>query len=156
MCTIFMDVIDMYEKYMMEALKEAKKAFNQGEIPVGAVLVFEEKIVARSHNTRIQDCCVLGHAEINIFKEISKKKRDWRLIDCTLYITLLPCPMCASAINQSRIRKVVCGTIPNNTNYSLIYQILNDNNYGNSVEIMTGVLEEQCAELLKQFFLKKR
>ncbi len=146
----------MYEKYMLEALKEAKLALKEGEVPIGAVLVYENKIIAKSHNTRISDNCVLGHAEINVLKEASKILNDWRLKKCTLYVTLLPCPMCSGAINQARIDRVVCGTVPNNSNYSLIYKILNDNNYGKSVELFTGVLEEECSELLKKFFSKNR
>ncbi len=146
----------MYEKYMLEALKEAKLALKEGEVPIGAVLVYENKIIAKSHNTRISDNCVLGHAEINVLKEASKILNDWRLKKCTLYVTLLPCPMCSGAINQARIDRVVCGTVPNNSNYSLIYEILNDNNYGKPVELFTGVLEEECSELLKKFFSKNR
>lgn len=146
----------MYEKYMLEALKEAELALAEGEVPVGAVLVYKNNIIAKSHNTRISDNCVLGHAEINVLKESSKILNNWRLKDCTLYVTLLPCPMCSGAINQSRIERVICGTVPNNSNYSLIYEILNDKNYGNSVELLTGVLEEECSEILKKFFLKNR
>lgn len=146
----------MHEKYMLEALKEAEKALNDGEVPVGAVLVQNGEIIGKNHNTRMKDNCVLGHAEINLLFDVTKNKSDWRLNDSILYVTLLPCPMCAGAINQARVKKVVCGTVPNSTNYQLIYNILNDNNYGSSVEIFTGVLEDECAELLKKFFSEKR
>lgn len=146
----------MYEKYMIEALNEAKIALEEGEIPVGAILVYKDEIIVRSHNTRIQDNCVIGHAEINVIEEASKIIKNWRLKECILYVTLLPCPMCSSAINQSRIKQVVCGTVPNNSDYSLIYQILNDNNYGSPVKLLTGILEEECSQILKEFFLKKR
>lgn len=146
----------MYEKYMLEAINEAKIALSEGEVPIGSVLVLNGCIVAKSHNTRVKDCCVLGHAEINVLKDYSKSTNNWRLNDCTLYVTLLPCPMCSSAINQARIKRVICGTVPNNSNYSLIYNILNDNTYGRPVELFTGVMEDDCAELLREFFLKKR
>lgn len=146
----------MYEKYMLEALEEAKKAYKEGEIPVGAVLVHNDEIVARGHNTRMIDNCVLGHAEINVIRQANQLFNNWRLESTTLYVTLFPCPMCASAINQSRIKKVVCGTVPNNYDYELIYKILSDHNYGCSVEVMTGILEEDCSFLLKKFFMEKR
>lgn len=146
----------MYEKYMLEALKEAKKAYKIGEIPVGAVLVYENQIIARAHNTRITDNCVLGHAEINVIRQANSLLQNWRLENAILYVTLLPCPMCASAINQARIKRVICGTVPNNYDYDLIYRILSDHNYGSSVEIMTAVLEDDCSSLLKKFFLEKR
>ena len=146
----------MYEKYMIEALNEAKLALEEGEIPVGAVIVYKNKIIAKAHNTRAQENCILGHAEINAIKKTNKILENWRLCDCTLYVTLLPCPMCASAVNQSRIQQVICGTVPNNSNYSLIYQILSDNNYGKPVQLLTGVLEEECREILQKFFLEKR
>lgn len=146
----------MYEKYMLEALKEAKIAFNAGEVPVGSVLVCDGQIIARSHNTRNFDNNILGHAEINTINDACIKNSNWRLKDCVLYVTLLPCTMCAAAINQSRIKKIVCGTVPNNSNYSLIYEILQDNSYGKPVEIITGILEEECSDLLKKFFSEKR
>ncbi len=146
----------MYEKYMVEALDEARLALGEGEIPVGAVLVYKNEIIAKAHNTRIQDNCVMGHAEINVIRKAAKIIKNWRLCDCILYVTLLPCPMCASAINQSRINQVICGTVPNNSDYPLIYQILNDHNYGKPVQLFTGVLEEECSQLLKKFFLEKR
>jgi len=146
----------VYEKYMIEALNEAKIALEEGEVPVGAVLVYKDKIIAKSHNTRVQDSCVFNHAEINVIQTANKIFKNWRLNDCILYVTLLPCPMCSSAINQSRIKKVICGTVPNNSDYSLIYQILNDCNYGTPVELLTGILEEECSKILKKFFLEKR
>lgn len=146
----------MYEKYMLEALKEAKMAFNAGEVPVGSILVCDGQIIARSHNTRNSDNNILGHAEINTINDACTQNSNWRLKDCVLYVTLLPCTMCAAAINQSRIKKIVCGTVPNNSNYSLIYEILQDNSYGKPVEIITGILEEECSELLKKFFSEKR
>ncbi len=149
-------VDNMYEKFMLEAIQEAKIAFSEGEIPIGAVLVYDQKVISRGHNTRIQDSSVLGHAEMNVLKNIAKKTGNWRLNECDLYVTMIPCPMCASAINQARIRRVICGTIPNDTNYSQLIEILSDHKYGNPVEILTGVLEDECSELLKKFFQKKR
>ena len=146
----------MYEKFMIEALNEAKIAYELGEIPVGSVLVYNNEIISRSHNTRNFDNKILGHAEINTINEASSKKNNWRLENCIMYVTLLPCPMCAAAINQSRIKRIVCGTVPKQADYQLIYNILNDNSYGKPVEIITGVLEDECSDLLKKFFLEKR
>ena len=148
------DIMD--ELYMQEALKEAKKAFNCGEVPIGAVIVENNEIIARSHNTKDIDNCAIFHAEINAIKEASSMKNNWRLNDCIMYVTLFPCPMCASAINQSRMSKIVYGATSDNVDYNLVDKILNDKNYGNPVEITGRILEEECGKILKEFFLKKR
>lgn len=149
-------VIYMHEKFMIEAINEAKIALSNGEVPIGAVLVYKNEIISRGHNTREKEQSVLGHAEINVLKNLPKNFENWRLIDCDLYVTMIPCPMCASAINQSRVRRVICGTIPNDADYSLLVQILSDKKYGKPVNILTDVLEDKCAELLKTFFKEKR
>ena len=148
------DIMD--EFYMQEALKEAKKAFNCGEVPIGAIIVENNKIITRAHNTKDNNNCAIFHAEINAIKEASKMKNNWRLNDCIMYVTLFPCPLCASAINQSRMCKVIYGAMSDNANYELVDKILNDKNYGNPVEITGGILEEECSKILKEFFLKKR
>ena len=100
------------EYYMREALKEAKKAEKKGEIPIGAVIVKNGKIISRAHNNKENKMCVTNHAEIIAINKACKKLNNWRLIDCYIYITMFPCPMCASAINQARISKIIYGTIP--------------------------------------------
>lgn len=144
------------EYYMNIAYKEALKASNKDEIPVGAIIVKDNKIIARAHNERESKMNVLKHAEITVIDKACKKISNWRLLGCTIYVTMLPCPMCASAINQSRISKVVYGTIPDNVNYSLIEEILNDKKYGQPVEIVGNVLKDECSKIIKDFFQKKR
>ena len=146
----------MDKYYMNEALKEAKKAFNKGEVPIGAIIVEKDKIIARSHNTKDSGKCAIFHAEMNAILEASKLKNNWRLNDCTMYVTLFPCPMCASAINQSRMFRVVYGASSDGADYELVEKVLSDKNYGNSVQLTGGILETECSEILKKFFLKKR
>ena len=147
----------MNDKYYMKiALKEARKAFSKGEIPVGAVIVQNGKIIARAHNLRESKQNVIKHAEIIALEKACAKLKNWRLIGCSIYVTMFPCPMCASAINQSRISKLVYGTIPEYAEKDIISFILNDKNYGSSVEICEKVMEDECTKLLKEFFLGKR
>ncbi len=146
----------MNERYMNEALKEAKKAYAKGEVPIGAVIVENDVIIARAHNTKDLVNCATRHAEINAIEIASKLKDNWRLNDCELYVTLLPCPMCASAINQARMNKVIYGTGRNNIDIELIKTILVDNTYGNSVDIIGNIMEDECSKLLKDFFVEKR
>ncbi len=147
----------MNDKYYMKiALEEARKAFSKGEIPVGAVIVKNDKIIAKAHNLRESQQSVIKHAEIIALEKACAKLKNWRLIGCTIYVTMFPCPMCASAINQSRISRLVYGTIPEYAEKDIISFILNDKNYGSSVEICEKVMEDECTKLLKEFFLKKR
>ena len=145
---------DIY--FMKKALDEANKAFSIGEIPIGAVIVKNNKIIARGHNLKENKNSAIKHAEIVAIEKASKKLNNWRLIDCTMYITMFPCPMCASAINQSRISRVVYGTIPEYANVNIITDILNDNKYGIPVRITGEILQSDCTNLLKKFFSKKR
>ena len=145
---------DIY--FMHEALKEANKAYKKGEIPVGAIIVKNNKIIGRGYNLKEKKYAVTRHAEITAIEKASKKIKNWRLIDCVMYVTMLPCPMCASALNQSRISKIVYGTIPNAVDKNNIYNILNDNIYGNPVEIVENVLNSECSEIIQKFFNKKR
>ena len=141
--------------YMNEALKEANKAYDKGEVPIGAVIVKNDKIISRAYNLKETKNNACKHAELIAIEKASKKLKNWRLLDCTIYVTMFPCPMCASAINQSRISKIVYGTIPKYADQQVIKSILNDKNYGNPVEIVEKVLEKDCTQLLKKFFLKK-
>ena len=147
----------MDDTYFMNiAYKEAIKAYNCGEVPIGAVIVKNNKIIAHTHNLKETKNNVTRHAEIIAIEKASKKLNNWRLLDCTMYVTMFPCPMCASAINQARISKIVYGTIPEYANVNIITSILNDNKYGIPVEIVGNVLNDDCTELLKKFFSKKR
>ena len=146
----------MNEFYMNEALKEAKKAYMNGEVPIGAIIVENDKIIARAHNTKDLDNCSIRHAEINAIEMASKYKNNWRLNNCVMYVTLYPCPMCASAINQSRMSKIIYGAKSDNADFELVKKILSDNLYGNKVEIEGKILENDCGNLLKKFFSEKR
>ena len=137
------------EKYMKIALKEAKKAYKKGEIPVGAVVVYKEKIVARAYNTKENKKLSTAHAEIIAINKASRKLKNWRLNDCKLYVTLEPCMMCAGAIIQSRISTVVFGTKNNNSGYSTILK-------ENGIEVIENIYQENCQKLLQQFFIEKR
>lgn len=144
------------EKYMILALKEAKKAYQIGEVPVGAVLVKDNQVIACAHNQKDSKKCSVFHAEIECIIEAAKKLENWRLLDCTLYVTMMPCPMCASAIAQSRIAKVVYGTVANTNDVELVDKIFSSHSYGNPVEIVGGVLEVETSNLVKDFFRQKR
>ena len=145
---------DIY--YMKLALKEAEKAYKKGEIPIGAIIVKNNEIIARAHNLKESKCIVTKHAEILAIEKACSKLKNWRLIDCTIYVTLFPCPMCASAINQARISKIVYGTIPEYVDNLVVEKILNDKNYGSPVEIIGNVKEYDCKKILKDFFVEKR
>ena len=156
MCTFLCDNMkdDIY--YMTQALKEAYKAYDNDEVPIGAVIVRNGEIIARGYNRKVKTNNVIKHAEIFSIEKACRKLDNWRLNDCTIYITMFPCPMCASAINQSRIKKIVYGTIPNSFDKSIVDKILVDKNYGLPVEIEGGILENECATLIKKFFFEKR
>ena len=143
--------------YLNEALKEARKAFNKGEVPVGAVVVLNNKILSRGYNLREKKKDITKHAELIAIKKASKIIKDWRLEKCVLYVTLLPCPMCASAIVQSRIEKIVVGTSTLDiSNKDIVYKIFEGNNTSPKVQVIDGVQEVECRELLRIFFEKKR
>lgn len=141
------------EKYMREAIRQAKKAAAINEVPIGCVIVYEEKIIARGYNRRIIDRNVLAHAEISAIRKACKKMGDWRLEGCTMYVTLEPCPMCAGAIVQARIPKVVMGCMnPKAGCAGSVLDMLHQPGFNHQVETETGILGEECSGLLKSFF----
>lgn len=141
------------EKYMCAALKQAKKALLLGEVPIGCVIVYEDKIIARGYNRRNTDKNTLAHAEITAIRRASKKIGDWRLEDCTLYVTLEPCQMCSGAIVQARIPRVVIGCMnPKAGCAGSILNLLEMPEFNHQVQVERGVLEEECSAILKQFF----
>lgn len=148
----------MQEKYMKKALKEAQKAYNKEEVPVGAVIVKGDQIIARGHNSKEEKNNTIKHAEIIAIEKASKKLSNWRLEDCEMYVTLEPCPMCAGAIINSRIKKVYIGALDEKT--GACGSVLNLFNYpfNHKVEFETGILELECKDLLQRFFkeLRKR
>ncbi len=145
------------EKYMREAIKQAKKAYAIGEVPIGCVIVYEDQIIARGYNRRTIDKNTLAHAELLAIKKASKKMDDWRLEGCTMYVTLEPCQMCAGAIVQSRMSKVVVGCMnPKAGCAGSILNLLQMDEFNHQVELETGVMEEACSEMMKEFFRELR
>lgn len=145
------------ERYMKEAIKQAKKAYALDEVPIGCVIVQDNKIIARGYNRRNTDKNALAHAEISAIKKASKKTGDWRLEDCTMYVTLEPCQMCAGAIVQSRMKKVVIGAMnPKAGCAGSVINILQMKQFNHQVDITRGVMEEECSQMLKQFFAELR
>ena len=145
------------EKYMRAALKQAEKAYNLGETPIGCVIVHEDKIIARGYNRRNTDKNPLAHAEVAAIKKASKKLGDWRLEECTLYVTLEPCSMCAGALINSRIKKVYIGASDEKTGaVGSVLNLLDDYTFNHKVEYEKGILQDECEELLKDFFKNLR
>lgn len=143
----------MQEQFMKEALKEAQKAYNKLEIPVGAVIVKDGKIISRAHNIKEEKQDTTKHAEIIAIQKASKKLETWRLNDCEMYVTLEPCSMCAGAIIQSRIKKVYIGTMDEKTGAcGSVLNLFKDFKFNHTVELETGILQEDCEKLLKDFF----
>ena len=140
-------------KFMKEALKEAKKAYEKEEVPVGAVIVKNGKIIARAHNLKETKFDTTCHAEILAIKKASKKLNAWRLEDCEMYVTLEPCSMCAGALIQSRIKKVYIGTMDYKTGAcGSVFNLLEDYTFNHKVECETGILKEECENILQDFF----
>lgn len=147
----------MQEKFMKEALKEAKKAYNKLEIPVGAVIVKNDKIIARAHNIKEAKKDTTKHAEIMAIQKASKKLETWRLNDCEMYVTLEPCAMCAGAIIQARLKKVYIGTMDEKTGAcGSILNLFKDYKFNHTVELETGILQAECEKILKNFFKELR
>ena len=149
--------MDLNEKYMRAAMKEAHKAELKDEVSIGAVIVCDGKIIARAHNTRQTKQISTHHAEILCIEKACRKLNSWRLEGCDLYVTLEPCPMCAGAIQQSRIRKVVFGAYdPKGGFFGSNFNINEVKGLNHYPEVEGGILKEETAQLLKDFFKKKR
>lgn len=145
------------EKYMREAKRQAKKAYALGEVPIGCVIVYEDKIIARGYNRRNTDKNTLSHAELNAIRKASRKLGDWRLEGCTLYVTLEPCQMCAGAIVQARIDRVVIGAMnPKAGCAGSVLNLLEMEGFNHKVQVTRGVLKEECSAMLSEFFRKLR
>ena len=145
------------EKYMKEALRLTKKAAKLDEVPIGCVIVHENKIIARGYNRRNTDKSTLAHAEIMAIKKAGKVIGDWRLEECTMYITLEPCPMCAGAIVQARIPKVVMGTMNAKAGCAgSVINILQMDGFNHKVEIVKGIMEDECKKIMQDFFKELR
>lgn len=144
-------------KFMKEALKEAQKAYDKKEIPVGAVIVKDNKIIARAHNVKEEKNDTTKHAEIIAIQKASKKLNAWRLTGCEMYVTLEPCSMCAGALIQSRISKVYIGTMDYKTGAcGSVLNLLKDYEFNHKVEMEKDILQEDCRKILKDFFKELR
>ncbi len=145
------------ERYMKEAIRQARKAEAVGDVPIGCVIVYEDKIIARGYNKRNKDKTVLAHAELLAMKKACKIIGDWRLEDCTMYVTLEPCQMCAGAIVQARIPKVVIGSMNAKAGCAgSILNILEMDQFNHQCQVERGVLEEECSAMLSDFFRQLR
>lgn len=149
--------MNVQEKYMKQAIKLAEKAAELGEVPIGCVIEYQGKVIGRGYNRRTTDKSTLAHAEIIAIKKACKKMGDWRLEDCTMYVTLEPCQMCAGAIVQARVKKVVIGCMnPKAGCAGSILNVLQMDAFNHQVEIERGVLEEECSKMLTFFFKRLR
>lgn len=145
------------EKYMKEAIRQAKKAYALEEVPIGCVIVYQDKIIGRGYNRRTIDKNPLAHAELAAIRRASKKLNDWRLEECTLYVTLEPCQMCSGAIIQARVQRVVVGCMnPKAGCAGSILNLLEMKEFNHQAELTTGVLEKECSTMMKQFFKELR
>ena len=145
------------EKFMLEALKEARKAYDEDEVPVGCVIVKDDKIIARGHNRKEKYNNAILHAEIVTLNKAQKKLNDWHLNDCTLYVTLEPCVMCSGAIVQTRIKRVVYGCLdPKGGAIESVMKINELKGLNHSFETTSKILEKECSMILKSYFKSKR
>lgn len=148
-----MDIFDADRLFMKQALEEAQQVAVLGEVPIGAVLVYEGKIIARAHNLRETTQNATTHAELLVIQEACKKIGSWRLEDTTLYVTLEPCPMCAGAILQSRVPRVVYGARDQKAGcVDSLYHLLNDERFNHECDVTEGILAEECGQILTDFF----
>ncbi len=144
-------------KYMKEALKQAKKAQKINEVPIGCVIVYQDEIIGRGYNRRNIQGSTLAHAELLAIRRAGKKLGDWRLEGCTLYVTLEPCPMCAGAIIQARIPKVVIGAMnPKAGCAGSILNLLEEKRFNHQAETVRGIMEKECQKLMQDFFKNLR
>ena len=145
------------EKYMKEAIRQAKKAYALGEVPIGCVIVYQDKIIGRGYNRRTIDKNTLAHAEMIAIRKASKRMNDWRLEGCTMYVTLEPCQMCAGALVQSRIDEVVIGSMnPKAGCAGSVLNLLEAEGFNHKVKITKGILQEECSSMLSEFFRELR
>ncbi len=145
----------MKNKFMLSALKSAERALKEGEVPIGAVVVLDGKVISRGHNRRTKRQIATAHAEIEAIEKACKKLGSWRIPECELYVTLEPCPMCMGAVLNSRIKKVYYGA-PEDKGRSLTKELATANLLNHTVEVEGGVMEEECREILSRFFSEMR
>lgn len=146
----------MQEEYMKKAYAQAKLAFKNNEVPIGAVVVCDGKIISRAYNNRNKSQNAVYHAELLAISKACKKLKSWRLENCELYVTLEPCPMCAGAILNARIKKVIFGAYEKTSQTNLLGTILNDQRLNHKTDFVGGVMEDECSSLLTEFFEQRR
>jgi tRNA(adenine34) deaminase len=152
-----MKSMDTNVQYMKAALKQAQRAYRLGEVPIGCVIVYKNKIIGRGYNKRNTKKTTLAHAELAAIDKASKVMGDWRLEDCTMYVTLEPCQMCAGAIVQARIKRVVIGTMnPKAGCAGSILNLLQMKEFNHQVELVSGIMEKECTDILQDFFCELR
>ncbi len=157
MSKIRASVLTEDEKYMKEAIRQARKAEALGEVPIGCVIVYEEKIIGRGYNRRMTDHSALAHGEILAIKKACRKMGDWRLEGCRIYVTLEPCPMCAGAIVQARIPQVIIGCMnPKAGCAGSVLDLFHQDGLNHRCQVETGILQEECSEMMKSFFRRLR
>ena len=157
MCGGFLDFMETNVKYMLEALSEAKLAALEDEVPIGCVIVKDDQIIARAHNQRDKTNNPLGHAEVLAIKKASEVLKDWQLVNCELYVTIEPCLMCAGAIIQSRISKVVYGAPDlKGGAFGSSIDVLTAKDINHRPEVISGVLLDECSQIIKDYFKSKR
>ena len=146
-----------HDKYMKAAIAQAKKGYALNEVPIGCVIVYEDKIIARGYNRRNTDHNTLSHAELNAIRKASRYLGDWRLEGCTMYITLEPCQMCAGALVQARMSEVVIGSMNTKAGCAgSVLNLLNMEEFNHQVNVTYGILEEECSIMLTEFFKELR
>ena len=145
----------MKNKFMKSALKCAQQAYNAGEVPIGAVIVLDGKVISRGHNRRTGKQIATAHAEIEAIEKACKKLKSWRIPECELYVTLEPCPMCMGAALNARIKKIYFGAYEDKGR-SLTSEIANANLLNHKIEVVGGVMEEECRAILSDFFSAMR
>ncbi|MCG7346542.1 tRNA adenosine(34) deaminase TadA [Sporosarcina sp. ACRSL] len=152
-----MDAFEMDRRFMRMAIEEARKAETLGEVPIGAVIVKDGEVIARAHNLRETSQNAVTHAELSAIQDACRETGSWRLEDTTLYVTLEPCPMCAGAILQSRVPRVVYGARdPKGGCVDSLYRLLNDPRFNHECEVTEGVLADECGDMLTSFFRSLR
>ena len=145
----------MDNKFMKAALKQAQKAFDDGEVPIGAVVVLNGKVISRGHNRRTKKQVATAHAEVEAIEKACKKLKSWRIPECEIYVTLEPCPMCLGAMLNARIKKCYCGA-PEGKGRTLTHEISSANLLNHVIEVEGGVMERECAQILSTFFREMR
>ena len=148
--------MDIDQKFMKIALKEAQKARDIDEVPIGAVAVLDGKVIARGHNTREKTGNAINHAEMIVIQKACKKVGNWRLDGVTLYVTIEPCPMCMGAVLNSRLKRVVFGAYDKKGGACGSLYDLNEGKYNHTVEMKSGVLETECGQIIRTYFEEKR